>query len=133
MEYVVNIKWDSEASVWMGTSDTVKGLVLESGSVDALIERVRYAVPELLTLNNVEGDISETSICFLLERHEKVHSIMAEYEKRPNKITDFFDEINKLCKKFNLSISHEDSEGAFIIEKYNLKNIAWLKCANKGY
>ncbi len=32
-------------------SEDIPGLVLESGSIDALIERVRYAVPELIELN----------------------------------------------------------------------------------
>ena len=51
MEYVVNFTWDDETAVWIATSEDIKGLVLESGSIDALIERVRFAVPELLALN----------------------------------------------------------------------------------
>lgn len=51
MEYVVNFTWDNEASVWISTSDDIPGLVLESGSFDALLERTRLAVPELLALN----------------------------------------------------------------------------------
>ena len=51
MEYNVKFTWDDEAAVWVATSDDIKGLVLESGSADALIERVRIAVPELLELN----------------------------------------------------------------------------------
>ena len=51
MEYIVKLIWDSEAAVWVATSDDIPGLVLESGSFDALIERVRFAVPELLELN----------------------------------------------------------------------------------
>ena len=47
-EYIINLQWDTEASVWIATSDDVPGLVLESGSFDVLLERVRYAVPELL-------------------------------------------------------------------------------------
>ena len=50
MEYKVNLLWDDEACVWVATSEDVPGLVLESGSVDALIEKVRYAVPELLEI-----------------------------------------------------------------------------------
>ena len=53
MEYAVQFNWDPEAAVWIATSEDVPGLVLESGSIDALIERVRYAVPELLGLNNL--------------------------------------------------------------------------------
>ena len=51
MEYVVNLIWDDEANVWIATSEDIPGLVLESGSFDALLERVRFAVPKLLTLN----------------------------------------------------------------------------------
>ncbi len=51
MEYVVKLIWDDEAAVWVATSDDIPGLVLESGSFDALLERVRFAAPELLALN----------------------------------------------------------------------------------
>lgn len=50
MEYNVLFTWDEEAGVWIAESDDIPGLVLESGSLDALIERVRYAAPELLSL-----------------------------------------------------------------------------------
>lgn len=55
MEYVVRFQWDEEASVWIATSDDIPGLVLESGSFDALIEKVRFAAPELLALNQKAG------------------------------------------------------------------------------
>ena len=47
----IKFHWDSEAAVWTATSDDVPGLVLESGSFDALVERVKAAVPELIHLN----------------------------------------------------------------------------------
>lgn len=73
MEYVIDLKWDNESSVWIATSDNIQGLVLESGSIDALIERVRFAIPELLSLNNnsIEKVIS---LCFRSERHEQVYA-----------------------------------------------------------
>ncbi len=49
MEYTVNLEWDNDANVWIATSEDVPGLVLESGSFDALLERVRFAIPELLS------------------------------------------------------------------------------------
>lgn len=73
MEYIVNLTWDSEASVWIATSEDIKGLVLESGSLDALIERVRFAAPELLTLNNPTKD-KKMSLFFRSERHEQVYA-----------------------------------------------------------
>lgn len=48
MNYNVKLTWDSEASVWVATSDDVPGLVLELNSYDALIEKVKVAIPELL-------------------------------------------------------------------------------------
>ncbi len=54
MEYEVHFTWDSEANVWIAESDDIPGLVLEGGSLDALMERVRYAAPELLDLNSAK-------------------------------------------------------------------------------
>ena len=70
MNYTVNLLWDSEASVWVATSDDIRGLVLESGSLDVLIERVRMTVPELLKLNN--QSIEHAKITFVTERVEEV-------------------------------------------------------------
>ena len=70
MEYVVNFIWDNEACVWVATSDDIPGLVLESGSFDALLERTRFAVPELLSLN--ESSPQPFSLTFKSERHERM-------------------------------------------------------------
>lgn len=42
-------------------------------------------------------------------------------------VEGFLNEIIDVCKKYNLSISHEDSQGSFILEKYDEYNIDWLK------
>lgn len=52
MNYTVLFTWDEEASVWVATSPDVTGLVLESESLDSLMNRVKDAVPELLELNS---------------------------------------------------------------------------------
>ena len=49
-EYNVDLNWDEEAQVWLAQNDEIP-LALESGSLDALIERIKTAVPELLSLN----------------------------------------------------------------------------------
>ena len=51
MSYRIRIEWDSEAAVWIATSKDVPGLVLESGSIETLVEQVQLAVPELFELN----------------------------------------------------------------------------------
>ena len=58
-KYKITFTWDHEARVWFAASDDDVGLVLEHDSLDALIERVRAALPELLELNNkIHYDIS---------------------------------------------------------------------------
>ncbi|MDR0948196.1 MAG: DUF1902 domain-containing protein [Lachnospiraceae bacterium] len=70
-EYHVDFLWDSDASVWVATSEDVPGLVLESGSFDALVERVRFAIPELLELNGIEH--SDTiPIYYSATKHERI-------------------------------------------------------------
>ena len=70
-EYSIDLLWDGEAAVWIATSEDIPGLVLESGSFDALVERVRFAAPELLSLNGIPNN-QTLSICFRSERHEHV-------------------------------------------------------------
>ena len=70
MEYTVKLIWDDEAAVWIATSDDIPGLVLESGSFDALLERTRFAVPELLELNSDNN--APLSLTFKSERHERI-------------------------------------------------------------
>ena len=70
MEYTINFTWDDEANVWIATSDDIPGLVLESGSFDALLERTCFAVPELLALNATQPQ--PFLLTFRSERHERV-------------------------------------------------------------
>lgn len=70
MEYTINFTWDNEAAVWIATSDDIPGLVLESGSFDALLERVRIAAPELLALNSPQNQ--PLILSFVSERHERI-------------------------------------------------------------
>ena len=53
MLYKIDFVYDENAEVWVATSEDIPGLVLESGSIDALIERLKVAIPELLELNNL--------------------------------------------------------------------------------
>lgn len=51
----------------------------------------------------------------------------------PEEILDFFDGLEKLCRAHNISISHEDAQGGFVLEKYDQKNMEWIKNAIKNY
>jgi predicted RNase H-like HicB family nuclease len=57
--------WDENAEVWVATSDDVLGLAIEASTMDALIERLKIVIPELLECNHqVE---SNNEIPFVLE------------------------------------------------------------------
>ena len=68
MECKVSLTWDNEAYVWLASSADVPGLALESGSLDALMERVKVAIPELLDIKD-----TEITIDFRAERLAQVH------------------------------------------------------------
>jgi hypothetical protein len=55
-EYTVLLTWDDEAGVWVAENDDIP-VVLESGSFDVLVERVRHAVPEILMENGKTPDV----------------------------------------------------------------------------
>ena len=69
-ELLIRLTWDTEARVWIAESDDVPGLVLESGSFDALIERVRFTVPELLELNGTTA--TPLQLRMVSERCERI-------------------------------------------------------------
>ncbi len=45
---------------------------------------------------------------------------------------DFLRELVALYRKYNVSISHEDSQGAFLLEKLTSSNIDWILGADYG-
>ncbi|MDC6350739.1 hypothetical protein PP178_04180 [Zeaxanthinibacter sp. PT1] len=53
-----------------------------------------------------------------------------DFVETPNKLKRFLNDIDRLCKKYGYSISHEDTHGAFIVEPYDSGNIEWLKDAH---
>ena len=68
MDCKVSLTWDDEAYVWLASSADVPGLALESGSLDALMERIKNAIPDLLDLKN-----TDLTIDFQAERLAQVH------------------------------------------------------------
>lgn len=44
----------------------------------------------------------------------------------------FLREIEQVCRKHNLSISHEDCHGAFLIEPFDEGTMVWLRVAQYG-
>lgn len=67
-EYRVDFFWDDEASVWIATCDEIP-LVLEDGSLDRLMYRVKLAAPELIEMNHLP---QYDSLSLNVTQHEKM-------------------------------------------------------------
>jgi hypothetical protein len=51
--YNVILNWDADACVWYSTSDDFPTLILEDGSYDALIVRLKALAVELLEIKGI--------------------------------------------------------------------------------
>jgi len=71
--YNVHCTWDPDAAVWVADSDDVPGLATGADSLDALVEKLKVVIPELLEANGLlpadhSGDIP---FAIFAERHER--------------------------------------------------------------
>jgi len=69
--YSVQARWDSEGGVWVAESEDVPGLVAEAESPNALKEKLRVLIPELLELNGVLEAGSEAVEFVVRYSHEE--------------------------------------------------------------
>ena len=51
--FFVRDELDDEARVWVATSDDVPGLATEEATMEALIEKLKVILPELLEANGI--------------------------------------------------------------------------------
>lgn len=63
----------------------------------------------------------------------RLNYITGDKEEVPQKHIDFLRDIEDVCKKYGLCISHEDSHGSFLIEEYSETMVNWLKDAAINY
>ncbi len=68
MEYVIRFEYDAEAGVWIAANDYIP-LTLESESLDALMVRVKEAIPEIVELNHLPAP---KYLFFIAESREEV-------------------------------------------------------------
>ena len=72
MNCKIMLHWDSESDRWYTKTDDVPGMSLESGSLDALIEKVRLIAPDMLEMNcQYVGPIHFT---FVAEKEETIRA-----------------------------------------------------------
>lgn len=69
--YHVDADWDPEAEAWVATSEDVPGLATEAPTVEALSEKLRTMVPELLGANGLLPGGQPDAIAFELTSHRQ--------------------------------------------------------------
>lgn len=74
MIYHIKAEWDAEASVWVATSEDVPGLATGADTIEALIDKLKIVVPELLRENGVTPDAGEIAFQLQAERMDHAHA-----------------------------------------------------------
>jgi predicted RNase H-like HicB family nuclease len=69
--YHVQADWDPEAGVWVATSEDVPGLATEAATIEALAEKLRTIIPELLEANRLLPAAHPGAIAFELTSHRQ--------------------------------------------------------------
>ncbi|BAZ49863.1 hypothetical protein NIES4103_24760 [Nostoc sp. NIES-4103] len=69
--FKVEAFWDSDAAVWVATSDDVPGLVTEASTIEVLTQKLREMIPELIILNRIIPRDYPGSITFELTSHRQ--------------------------------------------------------------
>ncbi len=71
LRYNVEAFWDSEAEVWVATSEDVPGLVTEAETIELLASKLRVMIPELIFANKIVPIDYTGSINFKLTSHRQ--------------------------------------------------------------
>ncbi|MBD2725189.1 DUF1902 domain-containing protein [Nostoc sp. FACHB-892] len=69
--FKVEVFWDSDAEVWVATSDNVPGLVTEASTIEVLTQKLREIIPELIVINKIVPRDYVGSITFELTSHRQ--------------------------------------------------------------
>jgi hypothetical protein len=66
--------WDEESEVWVASSDEIPGLCTEADTIEALTQKLRSIVPELLLLNHSiqSNEVKTISIEIVSHRQESI-------------------------------------------------------------
>jgi len=69
--YKVEAFWDREAQVWVAQSEDVPGLATEANTIEALTDKLRQIIPELLLVNHLVSPDYTGAIAFELTSHRQ--------------------------------------------------------------
>jgi predicted RNase H-like HicB family nuclease len=71
--YEVIVEWDEEASVWVASSEDVPGLATGGDTMEALIEKLKVVIPELLRENGLLAS-GVTDVAFAIKAQRTEHA-----------------------------------------------------------
>jgi predicted RNase H-like HicB family nuclease len=69
---VVKAEWDSEAEVWVASSDDVPGLAAQAGSLELLRKKLIPMISDLIELNGIDSRLAEIPIHIVAHQMDKV-------------------------------------------------------------
>ncbi len=72
----------------------------------------------------------EQKIKKLLKQLQQQNKNTIYLKNRKEDVDAFLQDIIKVCYEHNMSLSHEDSHGGFLVEDLNESNFSWLYAAN---
>jgi predicted RNase H-like HicB family nuclease len=75
--YTVRADWDPEANVWVAVSDEVPGLATEAATLEALAEKLRILIPELLEANHCATGEPGSELSFEIVGHRRERLLLA--------------------------------------------------------
>lgn len=69
--YIIDAFWDTEAGVWVATSDEVLGLATEAATIEQLSQKLHVMIPELIQANQLLPENYQGAIEFELISHRQ--------------------------------------------------------------
>ena len=84
---IIKITYDKNISVWRSHSEMLPELMFENGSLDALIERCRLTLPEVLSTKECISD--DAQVMFSVEKLERLQDITSKEKYRSGAYEDF--------------------------------------------
>ncbi len=72
--HTVRCTWDPEAEVWVATSDDIPGLATGADTLEALVDKLKAVIPDLLEANGLlpPGDeAGDVPFAVIAECHER--------------------------------------------------------------
>jgi predicted RNase H-like HicB family nuclease len=74
--YHVKAEWDAKAEVWVASSDDVPGLATGAETLEALIEKLKIVIPELLEENGLlPAGTDDVPFAVMAERTEHARRV----------------------------------------------------------